>query len=56
MGTKSYVDCASNAVVQTTVMAHPSTPVAKLYDMARLIDSSITMTMAEWLKHKTLPT
>eukprot|EP00752_Nemacystus_decipiens_P013456 g11918.t1 len=51
-----YVDLASNAVLQTTAMAHPSTPARELYEMARSIDANITMTMADWLKHKALPT
>lgn len=55
-GHNSYVDLASNAVVQTTAMAHPATPASDLFEMARLISSSITMTMADWLKHKALPT
>lgn len=41
---------------QTTAMARPSTPAHELYDMARLINANITMTMADWLKHKALPT
>eukprot|EP00903_Cladosiphon_okamuranus_P017475 g16095.t2 len=51
-----YADCASNAVLETTAMALPSTPAAKLYEMARLINATITMTMADWLKHKMVPT
>lgn len=53
---KSYVDCASNSVVQTTAMAHPATPASDLYEMAALIEANITMTMEEWIRHKTLPT
>lgn len=43
-------------MIQTTAMALPSTPAAKLYEMARLVEAGITMTMADWLKLKTLPT
>lgn len=51
-----YVDCASNSVLETTAMAHPSTPASQLYEMARLIEANITMRTADWLKHKILPT
>ncbi|CAN0221129.1 unnamed protein product, partial [Hapterophycus canaliculatus] len=51
-----YVDCASNSVLQTTAMAHPSTPASQLYEMARSIEANITIRTADWLKHKMLPT
>ncbi|CAM9174696.1 unnamed protein product [Scytosiphon promiscuus] len=50
-----YVDCASNSVLQTTAMAHPSTPASKLYEMAREIEAHITVRTADWLKNKTVP-
>lgn len=53
---KSYVDLSSNSVLQTTAMAHPSAHAPELYEMARLIDNNITMTLADWLRHKVLPT
>ena len=51
----SYVDCASNSVKQTTAFAHPDTPAANLFEMARSIEASITIRTAEWLKNKTVP-
>lgn len=50
------MDLASNAVVQTTAVAHPATPASDLYEMARSIEANITITMADWLKYKTHPT
>lgn len=49
----SYVDCASNAVVQTTAMAHPATPASELYKMARIIEANIN---SSWINNKTFPT
>ncbi|CAM9157371.1 unnamed protein product [Ectocarpus fasciculatus] len=51
-----YVDCASDSVKETVAMAHPSTPAAKLYEMARAIEANITMRTADWLQCKTRPT
>lgn len=53
---QSYVDCASNSVLETTAMAHPSTPASQLYEMARVIEANITIRTADWLKCKILPT
>ncbi|CAM9575121.1 unnamed protein product [Ectocarpus sp. 13 AM-2016] len=50
-----YVDCASNSVQETTLMALASTPASKLYEMARAIDTNITVRANKWLSHKSLP-
>eukprot|EP00752_Nemacystus_decipiens_P013455 g11917.t1 len=51
-----YVDCASNSVVQTVAMAHPATPASSIYEMVRLIESNITISTADWLRRKNIPT
>lgn len=53
---KRYVDCASNSILQTVAMAHPATPASNIFEMARLIESNITVTMADWLMRKNPPT
>ncbi|CBJ32136.1 hypothetical protein Esi_0309_0043 [Ectocarpus siliculosus] len=50
-----YLDCASNSVQETTLMALASTPASKLYEMARAIDTNITIKANNWLSHKSLP-
>lgn len=42
--------------MQTVAMAHPATPAANIFKMARLIESNITIRTADWLKGKNLPT
>ncbi|CAM9445430.1 unnamed protein product [Ectocarpus sp. 6 AP-2014] len=50
-----YLDCASHSVQETTLMALASTPASKLYEMARAIDTNITIKANNWLSHKSLP-
>lgn len=51
-----YLDGASNQVLETVAYAHPITPAAKLFEMARSIEGNITTRPADLLKSKSLPT
>lgn len=51
----SYLDLATNSVVQTVALAHPDVPVANLYQLARSIEAC-SLKGVDWLKLKTHPT
>ena len=53
---RRYLDGASNQVLETVAYAHPETPAANLYEMARSIEHNITTRPIDLLKNQTLPT